>query len=65
MAGLIDFLPFLLYLVYMGDKINKEFEKFQKELEIRKKKLKLLVKFEPDKTLDDALNELKDKKITL
>lgn len=49
----------------MGDKINKEFEKFQKELEIRKKKLKLLVKFEPDKTLDDALNELKDKKITL
>lgn len=50
---------------YMGDKINKEFEKFQKDLEIRKKKLKLLVEFEPDKNLDDILKELNDKKITL
>ena len=49
----------------MGDKINKEFENFQKDLEIRKKKLKLLVKFEPDKNLDDVLKELNDKKITL
>ena len=49
----------------MGDKINKEFEKFQKDLEIRNKKLKLLVEFEPDKNLDDVLKELNDKKITL
>ena len=49
----------------MGDKINKEFENFQKDLEIRKKKLKLLVGFEPDKNLDDVLKELNDKKITL
>lgn len=49
----------------MGDKINKEFEKFQKELEIRKKKLKLLVKFVPDDKVDKILNELKDKSITL
>lgn len=49
----------------MGDRINKEFEKFQKELEIRKKKLKLLVSFEPDKNLDVILDELKQKKITL
>lgn len=49
----------------MGDKINKEFEKFQKDLEIRKKKLKLLVEFEPDKNLDNVLKELNDKKITL
>ena len=50
----------MLYLVYMGDKINKEFENFQKDLEIRKKKLKLLIEFEPDKNLDDVLKELKE-----
>ena len=49
----------------MGDKINKEFENFQKDLELRKKKLKLLIDFEPDKNLDDVLKELSDKKITL
>ena len=36
----------------MGDKINKEFEKYQKDLEIRKKKLKLLVQFEPDEEVE-------------
>ena len=55
----------MLYLVYMGDIINKEFENFQKDLEIRKKKLKLLVEFKPNKNLDDVLKELNDKKITL
>ena len=49
----------------MGDIINKEFENFQKDLEIRKKKLKLLVEFKPNKNLDDVLKELNDKKITL
>lgn len=49
----------------MGDKINKEFEKFQKDLEIRKKKLKLLVKFEPDEEMEKAIEELNNKKITL
>ena len=49
----------------MGDRINKEFENFQKDLEIRKKKLKLLIEFEPDKNLEDVLKELNDKKITL
>ena len=49
----------------MGDKINKEFENFQKDLEIGKKKLKLLVEFEPNKNLNDVLKELSDKKITL
>ena len=63
MAGLIPVI-FVIFK-YMGDKINKEFEKFQKDLEIRKKKLKLLVEFEPDKNLDDVLKELNDKKITL
>ena len=63
MAGLIPVI-FVIFK-YMGDKINKEFEKFQKDLEIRKKKLKLLVEFEPDKNRDDILKELNDKKITL
>ena len=49
----------------MGDRINKEFENFQKDLEIRKKKLKLLVEFEPNKNLNDVLKELSDKKIDL
>ena len=49
----------------MGDKINKEFENFQKDLEIRKEKLKHLVEFEPEKNLNDILKELSDKKITL
>lgn len=63
MAGLIPVI--LCYIYYMGDRINKEFENFQKDLEIRKKKLKLLIEFEPDKNLDDVLKELNDKKITL
>lgn len=49
----------------MGESINKEFEKYQKDLETRNKKLKFPVSFEPDEKLDDILNELKDKKITL
>ena len=63
MTGVIPVI--LCYIQSMGDKINKEFENFQKDLEIRKKKLKLLVEFEPDKNLDDVLKELNDKKITL
>ena len=58
MAGLIPVI--LCYIQYMGDRINKEFENFQKDLEIRKKKLKLLIEFEPDKNLDDVLKELKE-----
>ena len=46
----------------MGDKINKEFEKYQKDLEIRKKKLKLLVQFEPDEKVEKAIEKLNKKK---
>jgi hypothetical protein len=49
----------------MGETINKEFEKYQQDLETRNKKLKVPVSFEPDGKLDDILDELKDKKITL
>lgn len=65
MAGLITFLPFLLYLVYMGDKINKEFEKYQEDLETRNKKLKTIVHFDPDEEVEKILKELKDKELTL
>ena len=63
MTGVIPVI--LCYIQYMGDKINKEFENFQKDLEIRKKKLKLIAKFEPDDKLEKELKELKDKQITL
>jgi len=49
----------------MGDKINKEFEKYQKDLETREKKLKLIAKFEPDEEVEKILSEIKDKQITL
>lgn len=49
----------------MGDKINKEFEKYQEELEIRKKNLKLPSHFELDENLDEILKEVKEKEITL
>lgn len=49
----------------MGDKINKEFEKYQQELETREKKLKLLVKFNPDEKIDELIDELKQKEIVL
>ena len=45
----------------MEEKINKEFEDFQKELKTREKKLKLLVHFDLDENLDEALKELKEK----
>lgn len=49
----------------MGDKINKEFENYQKDLETRNKKLKLLPKFEVDERIEEELKEIKDKQITL
>lgn len=49
----------------MEEKINKEFEDFQKELKTREKKLKLLVHFDLDENLDEALKELKEKKLPL
>ena len=65
MSGRINYLPFLLYLLCMGESINKEFEKYQKDLETRNKKLKIPVQFEADEKLDGVLKELKDKEVTL
>lgn len=50
----------------MGDKINNEFDEYQKDLIIREKKLKMVVHFPPpDDKLEQALEELKQKKLTL
>lgn len=47
----------------MNEELNKQFEEFQKDLEIREKKLKGLVRFEKDERLDLLLQELKQKDI--
>lgn len=47
----------------MGEKINKEFEKFQKELSIKEAKLKYPIKFEVPNELNTIIDELNNKKI--
>lgn len=47
----------------MGDNINKEYEEFQEYLNKKEKKLKLLVNFNLDEDVDDALKELNNKEI--
>ena len=47
----------------MGDKINKEYEEFQKYLDKKEQKLKLLVNFNLDENIDDVLKELNNKEI--
>ena len=49
----------------MGEEINKEFEEFQKNLEIRNMHLKTKVVFEPDDKLDEMIEDIKNKDIVL
>lgn len=49
----------------MGDKINKEYEDFQKYLNKKERKLKLLVRFDLDKNIEDVIKELNNKDIKL
>lgn len=49
----------------MGEQINKEFEKFQKELKIRNKKMKYVTTFEPLQKLDNVIDDLKNKDVEL
>jgi hypothetical protein len=49
----------------MGDKINKEYEDFQKYLNKKEKKLKLLVKFRLDENIEEIIKELNNKEIVL
>ena len=45
----------------MGDAINREYDKFQKELKEREKKIKIMMKFKTDPAIDIALDELNNK----
>ena len=49
----------------MGDKINKEYEDFQKYLNKKEKKLKLLFKFGLDENIEEIIKELNNKEIVL
>ena len=49
----------------MGEKINKEYEDFQKYLNKKEKKLKLLVGFELDENIEEVIKELNNKEIIL
>lgn len=47
----------------MGEKINKEYEEFQKYLDKKERKLKLLVHFDLDENIDEIIEELNKKEI--
>ena len=47
----------------MGEQINKEYDDFQKYLNKKEQKLKLLVKFDFDENIDKILEELNNKEI--
>lgn len=49
----------------MGDKINKEYEDFQKYLNKKERKLKLLVGFKLDENIEEVIKELNNKEIVL
>ena len=47
----------------MGEKINTEYEEFQKYLDKKEQKLKLLVHFDLDENIDKIIEELNKKEI--
>ncbi len=47
----------------MGEQINNEYEDFQKYLNEKGKKLRLLVRFELNDGIEEALEELNKKEI--
>jgi hypothetical protein len=47
----------------MGEKINKEYEEFQKYLDKKEQKLKLLVNFDLDDNIDEVIEQLNNKEI--
>ena len=49
----------------MGEKINKEYEDFQKYLNKKDKKIKLFVRFDLDENIENTLKELNNKDILL
>lgn len=49
----------------MGEKINKEYDDFQKYLNKKEQKLKLLVRFDLDENIEEVIKELNDKEFVL
>ena len=47
----------------MGEKINKEYEEFQKYLDKKEQKLKFLVNFDLDDNIDEVIEQLNNKEI--
>ena len=47
----------------MGEKINKEYEEFQKYLDKKEQNLRLLVKFDLDDNIDEVVEQLNNKEI--
>ena len=47
----------------MGEKINKEYEEFKKYHDKKEQKLKLLVNFDLDDSIDEVIEELNNKEI--
>jgi hypothetical protein len=47
----------------MGEKINKEYEEFQKYLDKKEQKIKLLINFSLDDGIDEAIKEINKKEI--
>jgi hypothetical protein len=47
----------------MGEKINKEYEEFQKYLDKKEQKIRLLVQFDLDDNIDEVVEQLNNKEI--
>ena len=47
----------------MGEVINKEYEEFQKYLDKKDQKLRLLVQFDLDKNIEEVIEELNKKEV--
>lgn len=47
----------------MGERINKEYEEYQKYLDKKEQKLRRLVKFDLDDDIDKVIEELNNKEI--
>lgn len=49
----------------MEEKINKEFDEYQYQLQVRSEKKKVIINFDLDKQINDLINDLKNKEVIL
>lgn len=47
----------------MGERINKEYEEFQKYLDKKEQKIKLFVEFDLDSNIEEVIEQLNNKEI--